>query len=712
MPEVPYKPFSTVDPIAGTGTGGFNIRVPEAAFGGQVNQAIASVGRTMEGVGDEIFSRALALQRVRNESDAKEADAKYTLDVGDSYTKFEASGGKAASDGYAPFREAVDALRKKYRESLPNDEARRMFDSVSLGTMSRTIFSAGRHAAAEEKKYTVNASQARVDAISQNVHAVPMDDKAFAEALAKQEAEIESQAHVLGPNSQPPEVTAQLIGKARSNAWASRIDRLTKTDPPAAKQMLEQLPKGTLRSDDQAKVEDIVRRANRDTTARNVADAKQANWAPYMPQTSIDKARGVAPPLISIVQEAQRAHPELQFIITSGVRDQKTQDELVRRGYSRTRHSKHLIGYAVDLAPMAGTGTTHAQIEAAMKEASAKLNIPLSGEHDAIKSWDPYHYSLPRAYEAPAGWKAPEQTLPEKVESGKAWARKYDPNDPLLPDIVADRIRGEFNKAKQEQWDINYRNTNIINGAIHGNYGDKLPTTPEELVTLHPDVKAAWDTMDENHRKPFYGQLASNAEGPSNTWTEQGLRDYSKLKGLATPDASDEDRMKFLNTDVPTLKGMPSATKKELLNLQAAVVAGPRGHPAIGRAMQMLEPDLNAAQLTRKLDEEGFLQFRGSMSDQLLRYQREHKRMPTDEEIMTMGRQLMGQVATGILSGRYDPSGYWSKPLFRVAVPEEAYDAIKESLKGEGVQFPTDEQIRRIYIRGVYNRLYAPKEKR
>src|SRR5258708_2202373 len=51
-------------------------RVPAAAFGGEGAQAVSGLGRTVAGAGDEIFSRAIALQNLQNAAEATEADDK------------------------------------------------------------------------------------------------------------------------------------------------------------------------------------------------------------------------------------------------------------------------------------------------------------------------------------------------------------------------------------------------------------------------------------------------------------------------------------------------------------------------------------------------------------------------------------------------------------------------------------------------------------
>src|SRR5262245_37212263 len=94
--DVPYQPWAAERPIAGSGAAGFTPRVPEAAFGVTVNQAISHLGRTIEGAGDEMFRRAEALKALDNETAAKEADARYMIETGEAHARYSAMSGKDA----------------------------------------------------------------------------------------------------------------------------------------------------------------------------------------------------------------------------------------------------------------------------------------------------------------------------------------------------------------------------------------------------------------------------------------------------------------------------------------------------------------------------------------------------------------------------------------------------------------------------------------
>ena len=68
-----------------------------------------------------------------------------------------------------------------------------------------------------------------------------------------------------------------------------------------------------------------------------------------LPQRSLDKLAQVHPDLQRTILAAAIDTP-IQFIVTEGMRSYERQLELYRAKKSRTMNSRHLQGYAVDLA--------------------------------------------------------------------------------------------------------------------------------------------------------------------------------------------------------------------------------------------------------------------------------------------------------------------------------------------------------------------------
>lgn len=65
---------------------------------------------------------------------------------------------------------------------------------------------------------------------------------------------------------------------------------------------------------------------------------------------SLDKLKGVHPDLVRVFMRAKDIVPaELDFRITCGLRTKEEQKKLVAKGASKTMHSRHITGHAVDV---------------------------------------------------------------------------------------------------------------------------------------------------------------------------------------------------------------------------------------------------------------------------------------------------------------------------------------------------------------------------
>lgn len=272
MPQVPYSPVPQTAPLE-KGTPNVNVQTPIAAFGGTVAAALEGLGKQVAHSSDEIFKRAVAIQELQNETVAKEADAQYMMKVGQLHADFSALQGKAASEAYPKYMQDVQKLRTEMRNALPNDSARKMYDSSSLSTMGRTIFNGAGHAAQQVKVAANNASSARIDMLIDTAAANPGD-----EILAKRTKnaivhEIKAKADIGGWDEDQTE--HEILSK-HSLLTASRIINLADTEPYKAEEMLKQ-SEGQLTKDDKQRAENKVRAGMRNTGTRMLSQEVNAD---------------------------------------------------------------------------------------------------------------------------------------------------------------------------------------------------------------------------------------------------------------------------------------------------------------------------------------------------------------------------------------------------------------------------------------------------
>jgi len=116
--------------------------------------------------------------------------------------------------------------------------------------------------------------------------------------------------------------------------------------------------------------------------------------------------RGVHPDLIKVIRRAI-AITKIDFKVLEGVRSVARQRELVKKGASQTMKSRHIHGFAVDIAPfVAGQirwdWPLYFQLAATVKQAAKDVGVPVEWGGDWKTFKDGPHWQLPaRKYPDP-----------------------------------------------------------------------------------------------------------------------------------------------------------------------------------------------------------------------------------------------------------------------------------------------------------------------
>lgn len=575
MPQAPLSP--TVDSTSG-GTPNVGLSVPVEAFGGAVGHALSSLGDQIHRSSDQLWQRAVEMQNLENETNAKRADTEYMTKAGMLHAEFSSLEGLSAKQAYPQYIKNLQQSRDDIRKSLNNPMAQKMYDASSMNFMGRSIFNGAGHAATQAKVASVNASKSRVQSLTDNIGANPEDDEGFQRSISSIQAETRSQGAQGGWSEDQIKATSDANV---SSAVATRVTSLARSDPFAAQRMYD-----------------------------NAVKQKAMN--------PIDASRVQA----SIQTQSRQAIP---------------------RGIS------------------------------------AEVNADL--DHPAAEG-------------------VPEKSLEDRIAEAQSKAEPYAKNDPLLPDFVKQRVIADYNRSKAIQRDANQRSEQTIAGALMtGNKEGILPKSVDELKLINPEVSAAWDSLKPTTQKKYMAAMAHNANGDKVAWTNETLANYQKLKGMAV-----DSPVEFLAKDVIS-ESMPTSGKKELINQQQRLRQQAQTDPRVGRALQVLTPDLQAAGLTKKDNLEGYYQFVGSMQDALDDFNRDSKKVPSVEEIRTMGARLMQeQVQSGKWFGFMDGK----TPLYQMPVPEDKSTEIKaDPYWAKAGVTPNDSMIRRIYVAQEYKRLYG-----
>lgn len=697
MPQVPYSGVPSVAPQMDA-TPRYTANVSPDTFGANVGHAMQGLGKAVEGAGQELFTRAIAMQDLYNHSEAQDADAKYMQKAGELHAQYSSLQGKQAVDAYPQYIKDLQDTRKGIRDGLSNDMSGKLFDSQSLSTMGRTIFNGAGHAASQNKQYALGASKARVEAIGDQALSVPNDSAGFQEGLAKGEQEVRAAGQLQG---QSPEAIEESVSQLKSSLWGNRIQGLVKTQPIEAGKMLEKAIKdGQVRGQDIGKLTNIVQQARNTVGARVVSqqvmsgaglrwgagpvDIKQAGEAIGQFESGgnyqtvgVQTAHGRALGKYQVMEENLPS-----FLEKAGLPSMTSQEFLKNHAAQDQVFSAVFGGYMKD------KGNFN---DAASMWFSGKPVAEAGGRKDALGT------SVPAYLAATNAILARNAPLSAKVDLGKRIAGEQAPDDPLFPDYVEQRISTDHNKIIAIKRDDEFQNRQVIETQLMGQDNAKLPTTVEEL-TADPSAAAAWDKLLPSTQRRYMGVLAKNAKGDHN-WTDASLRQYQQFKGQAQTDPAEFLDMDVVGTD------LPNSAKRELINLQGRLKGKAEGDPRVQRALNILAPDMQAAGVDKK-NKDDYYQFTGALADQLQEFADDNKRPPKVDEVKTIGSRLMqSQTTKGWL---------WNSqtPTFQVPVPAPEAEKIKTDPAWTklGIQ-PTDQQIQRIYTRKLYQDLYGSTPK-
>lgn len=701
MPSVPYSGVPTVAP-QDTPVPRYTADVTPAAFGVNVAQAVEGLGKTTEGVGNEIFARGQAMQDLYNHSEAQQAASDYMQKAGELHANYSSLAGKAAVDAYPQYIKDLQKARTDIAGGLSNDMSRKLYDGESLSTQGRTIFNGAGHAATQNKIYAVGSSQARVDAIANRTLQTPADEDTFQDGLQDAEDEVRAQGQL---NGWGPDLTAEKIAQQKSDLWGQRISGLVKSQPLAASKMLDKaVADGEVRGQDIAKLTNMVQQANHTVGARMIShevttgggtrwgagqvDIKAAanaigtfetgnNYGAMGVQTAHGKALGK-------YQVMEENLPE--FLAKAGLPAMSAKDFLADHAAQDQVFASVFGGY------MKQYGSFN---DAASVWFSGKPQATAGGAKDALGTTVPTYVAATNAI------LAKNAPLSAKVSMGQSIATERAPDDPLMQDAVRDRIESDHNRVIQIKRDDNFQSRQVIETALMGGQDGKLPTTVEELQH-DPKAGAAWDQLVQNDpaaARRYMGVLARNSKG-DHAWNDDSLRLYQRLKGQAQNDPAS-----FIDQDVIGT-ALPNGAKREMINLQGTLKDKSEGDPRVGRALAILAPDLQAAGIDRK-DKETYNEFTGALADQLQTFAEEQKRAPKTDEVKTIGARL--------LQAQSRPGRFWGtneSPTFQVPVPAEEAEKIKADPAWEKLQIkPTEQQIQRIYTRKLYQDLYGGQTK-
>jgi hypothetical protein len=190
MPQVPYIKEPTVDPQSPGEQ--VSVNAPPAAFGENIGAALSHLGTTTDQVGNELFTRAIALQDLANETQARNKVIDFTTQAAQRQADFDSLQGVDAKNALPAHLKAIGDLRNDMRGTLTSPMAQKYFDQEASSFQNRITFSSAAHAGEQFKSYAIGTAQARID----NTTKAYVDPFSESEYAAKNQT-IENESHTI-----------------------------------------------------------------------------------------------------------------------------------------------------------------------------------------------------------------------------------------------------------------------------------------------------------------------------------------------------------------------------------------------------------------------------------------------------------------------------------------------------------------------------------
>lgn len=270
MPRIPYSPV----PEVGTSMQAIpsvSEPTPSAAFGGAVAEGTREIGSKLEGAGNELFARAMAMQDLKNRADADEAVTNFDTVTAARHAKFNSLQGMDRVNDHEAFLKDIEDARQQAGSSL-NPIAKRYYESESRGMQGRLIFSSGAAAGEALKDWQIKNGEKSLDLLSKSSADNWQDDNLNNQNLeaAKQKAIELGQLHGFSPDDP---WTQDKIRVAQSQITRERLVRASRDAPMKAPEMFEQL-KDKLYGHDVDYTDNAVHGSHDAVMTQNLADTK------------------------------------------------------------------------------------------------------------------------------------------------------------------------------------------------------------------------------------------------------------------------------------------------------------------------------------------------------------------------------------------------------------------------------------------------------
>lgn len=680
MAQVPYSPVPSTQPTL-QGPSPERINTPPAAFGTTIAGATEGLGQSMSQVGNELFNRALAMQQLTNETDAKNADAQYTKISSDLYSKLEAQQGINAVNAYPQYQKDLEDQRQQIRATL-NPMAARMFDSSSLSSLGRANFNGARWAGAQHKAYIDGTSKSAVEMAQVDFGNSFNDPVASKTALDRINSETDLQAGVHGWSPVETEAHRQ---DAVAQAYYKRFEAQAVTQPFQARSEFEKDPSvvGKYRAQTEAMLERQEATVGSRQIVHNMTQGSyldktiaQESGGDFFATSKTTSAKGIAGFTDNTWTSLRYAHPDLALPakVTDATGQQQldalkaltadNQKALAKAGFDTNDQNTYLAhflgayGAVKFLRGMQADPGQSAVTLAGQDAADANRNIfynPDGSERSAGEAF----VRLTARFAGPG---------PLTKDSSPAWlsgalpvatqvARTLAPNNPMLEDQVQSRLRTQFDLVHNTYLHEQQVGFNQLMMTVQGNGNSDRAIRDMDTIYNNPQMAAMFNGMDPSFQKQIMRTVETQAKQDL-PFTEPRRAMYTQMVGMFS---NPEMRTQALNVDISSLD-LPQAQKVALTRMRASIVSDVTKTDNLNRVLA--DPSVKAyvKGANLRVDSDEYNQFLGGLSERLQEYVNTNKKEPDSEWKRNTARELLqesgGFLGFGSSFGFQPPSGF------------------------------------------------------
>lgn len=700
MPQVPYSPVPTVDPQINA-TPSIRPSISPDAFGASEAAASQQFGASIGQAGNQIFSRALALEELDQQASVDNALTPVYDAISNRMLEFRSKSGLEAKNDHPAFIKDIDSIIDKGAESLTSDYAKQIYLKNTRHMRQVTVESAGAHAGAEFKNYLIGTEQARVDNARTLASLHPTDDKSYRDAMHAIDTTMLDKYKGWGAEQRESYIQDQKSALAYERARA-----LNETDFKKAREFLDSAVKnGEISGERAGQIADQIR--NRENTVvSRVESAKVLDGEGlYFGVSKVTQDR-----LYDAIIGTESSGN--QYAVTPVVHKNGSKDRAL--GLGQILES--------NLSPwLEEAGMPQMSADAFLKDRESQIKLikfklsdyynKYGSANEVAKSWRGRAWQDTTNGETePEYLKRFNRHLAKSASRGDldAIADMHTTNlgmkdNPEFPFILRDRMASLHAEDRRIEAENEFNNKHTVEVALGPDANGKLPTSIEAISD--PTVHAAWEALPDYLKERYNKVLARNAKEDYAPTTENQALYRSWVGKMTDPMASSADKSAAMDADFMSM-ALPATQRQQLVKLRAKLFGGKVSNPKLEHAMSVLQTQLYNAGVTRKQDEEGYMQFRGTLHEILMQQLESTGAVPNDKEIMDIGTRLLRETVTGKGWFGMDAKG----PQFKTEVPENVAEKLKESfIRLRGVE-PTEAQLQQTYNVMIYTQLYGKKK--